>query len=78
MSKKENTKPLPAYRIYSVTEDEDGGTSWAEIGVVWKKHKDGKGFTLDFKARPPVDAQIVLREPKPKKVEDTASAKEAA
>ena len=52
---------IPAYRIYSVTEKDDGSTSWAEIGVVWKKHKDGKGFTLDFKSRPPVDAQIVLR-----------------
>ena len=77
MSKKLN-KPVPAYRIYSVTEDADGGTSWAEIGVVWKKHKDGKGFTLDFKTRPPADAQIILREPKPRKVEDTASVEEAA
>jgi hypothetical protein len=78
MSKRENTKPVPAYRIYSVTEKEDGSTSWAEIGVVWQKHKDGKGFTLEFKSRPPVNAQIVMREPKPKKVEDMDSAKEAA
>jgi len=77
MSKKESPKPIPAYRIYSVTEKEDGSTTWAEIGAAWR-HKDGKGFNLSFKARPLSDAQIVLREPKPKKVEDSASAREAA
>jgi hypothetical protein len=78
MSKKENAKPVPAYRIYSVTEKDDGSTSWAEIGVVWQKHKDGKGFTLNFKSRPPADVQIVMREPMPKKVENSDSAKAAA
>ena len=77
MSKKETTKPVPAYRIYSVSEKEDGSTSWAEIGAAFR-HKDAKGFNLVFKARPLSDAQIVLREPKPKKVEEPASAKVAA
>jgi hypothetical protein len=77
MSKNESAKPVPAYRIYSVAEKEDGSTTWAEIGAAFK-HKDDKGFNLVFKARPLSDAQIVLREPKPKKVDDTASAKEAA
>ena len=76
MSKKA-TKSVPAYRIYSVTEKEDGSTAWAEIGAAFR-HKDSKGFNLVFKARPLADAQVVLREPKPKKVEDTASAREAA
>lgn len=74
MSKNLNAKPVPAYRIYSVLEKENGSTSWTEIGAAWT-HKDGKGFNLDFKAHPFANAQIVLREPKPKKVEDTAIGK---
>jgi len=77
MSKKENKKPIPSHRIYSVVEKDDGTSDWTEIGAAWK-HSDGKGFSLTFKARPLADAQIVLREPKPKKVETKAFEQEAA
>ncbi|MEI9990186.1 MAG: hypothetical protein WDM86_09120 [Rhizomicrobium sp.] len=64
---KKTTKPedkkLPSYRIFSVTKDGEKSV-WCEIGAAWK-HKDGKGFNLQFKARPLPDGEIVLREPKP-------------
>jgi hypothetical protein len=61
---KTDAKAAPAYRIYSVTK-EDNKTVWAEIGAAWK-HKDGKGLNLQFKALPLPKGEIVLREPKPK------------
>ena len=65
MTNATETKALPAYRIYSVS---NGGEKavWAEIGAAWK-HKDGKGLTLQFKALPLEGAQTVLREPTAKK-----------
>ena len=65
MSKKVETKAPPAYRIYSVTNEEGKDTVWFEIGAAWK-HKDGKGLNLSFTARPLEGAQIALREPKAK------------
>ena len=65
MSKKTETKQLPAYRIYGVSKDGSGKSVFAEIGSAWK-NKDGLGLNLYFKARPLEGAQIVLREPKAK------------
>jgi hypothetical protein len=62
---KTETKIVPAYRIFSVTKQDDKSV-WQEIGAAWK-HKDGKGLQLQFKALPLPDGEIVLREPKPKK-----------
>ncbi len=59
-------KPLPAYRIYSVLNDGSDKAIWQEIGGAWQ-NRDGQGLNLYFKARPLEGAQIVLREPKPKK-----------
>lgn len=64
-NKKTDTKTLPAYRIFSVFNDGEKSV-WQEIGGAWK-NKDGHGLNLYFKARPLEGAQIVLREPKPKK-----------
>lgn len=66
MSKKTETKALPAYRIYSVLNDGSENGVWQEIGSAWK-NKDGQGLNLYFKARPLEGAQIVLREPKLRK-----------
>ena len=63
MSKKTETKMPPAYRIFSVIEAEGEKAIWHELGAAWK-HKDGKGFNLQFKALPLPGAQVVLREPK--------------
>jgi hypothetical protein len=67
MSKKnEAAKTLPAYNIFCVTQkDESDKATWQEIGAAWK-HKDGKGFNLQFGALPLPEGKIVLREPKPK------------
>jgi len=61
------TKTLPAYRIYSVTNNgADKKAVWQEIGAAWM-NKDGKGLKLQFSARPLEGAEIILREPKAKK-----------
>jgi hypothetical protein len=60
------TKTLPAYRIYSVSRNGEKKATWQEIGAAWK-HKDGKGFNLQFNALPLEGAQVVLREPSAKK-----------
>ena len=72
MSNETETKALPAYRIYSVMPNGDKKPTWQEIGAAWK-NKDGKGFNLQFNARPLEGAQVVLREPKAKKIADTSS-----
>jgi hypothetical protein len=60
MSNDSNTKALPTHRIYSVMKNGDKKASWQEIGGAWP-HKDGKGFSLKFTARPLDGAEIVLR-----------------
>ncbi len=72
MSNETETRALPAYRIYSVMPNGDKKPIWQEIGAAWK-NKDGKGFNLQFKALPLEGAQVVLREPKAKKVADKSS-----
>ena len=62
MSKKAESKALPAYRIFSVLNDGSDKPVWQEIGGAWP-NKDGKGLNLYFKARPLEGAQIVLRAP---------------
>jgi hypothetical protein len=66
MSNDSNTKARPTHRIYSVTKNGDSKANWQEIGGAWP-HKDGKGFSLKFTARPLDGAEIVLREPSAKK-----------
>ncbi len=58
---KQNNK-TPAYRVYSVSRNGEKKAVWQEIGAAWP-HKDGKGFNLQFAARPLEGAQIVLRTP---------------
>jgi hypothetical protein len=65
MSKKTETKKLPAYRIYSVIE-ENGKSVWQEIGSAWP-NKDSKGLNLYYKALPLPGAKVVLRTPLPPK-----------
>lgn len=72
MSNETETKALPVYRIYSVSQNGDKKATWQEIGAAWK-HGDGKGLSLQFNARPLEGAQVVLREPKAKKLAETSS-----
>jgi hypothetical protein len=64
---------LPSHRIYAVSGNGREKSAWQEIGAVWP-HKDGKGFNLQFAARPLEGAAIVLRVTTPK----LATAKKAA
>lgn len=70
MSKtKTETKKLPSHRIYSVTGNEGDKATWFEIGSAWP-HKDGKGYSLQFKALALPGTQVVLRELKQPEVKD--------
>jgi hypothetical protein len=60
MSKTSETKTVPSYRIYCVARNGGKKATWQEIGAAWK-HKDGKGFNLQFKALPLEGASVVLR-----------------
>lgn len=60
MSNKQTAKNLPSHRIYGVSSNGEKKAAWQEIGAVWP-HKDGKGFNLQFAARPLEGAAIVLR-----------------
>jgi len=67
MSNKQTAKTnLPSHRIYGVSSNGGKKAAWHEIGAVWP-HKDGKGFNLQFAARPLEGAAIVLRVVSPKK-----------
>jgi hypothetical protein len=59
MSNNETTKALPSHRVYAVSKQGDGKSTWTEIGAAWP-HKKGEGFNLAFTARPLDGAQIVL------------------
>lgn len=57
-----STKTRPTHRIYSVSQKTDDAKAfWTEIGAAWA-HKDGKGFSLNFKACPYGESKIVIRE----------------
>jgi hypothetical protein len=65
MNKKQTEKTnLPSHRIYGVSNNSGKKAAWQEIGAVWP-HKDGRGFNLQFAARPLEGAAIVLRTAKP-------------
>jgi hypothetical protein len=66
MSNNTPSKLRPTHRIYSVMPVPEGKSIWTEIGAAWA-NKDGKGFNLQFTARPLEGAGIVLRKPEPKK-----------
>lgn len=74
MTKTNETKAQPAYRIYSVVESEGEKAVWHELGAAWP-HKDGKGFNLQLKALPLPDAQMVLRAPLPPQNDKPATTK---
>lgn len=61
MSKKTETKKLPAYRIFSVFNDGDKAV-WQEIGSAWANK--AAGLNLHFKAQALPGADIVLLPPK--------------
>ena len=71
MSKTSETKTVPSYRIYSVAGNGDKKAVWQEIGAAWK-HKDGKGFNLQFNALPLEGASVVLRAVEARKSEKSS------
>ena len=56
------------YIAWSV-EKRNGKTYWTRVGVAFKAHKDGEGFTARFAAGIAVSGEIVFRKPKPEEVQ---------
>ena len=60
------------YIAWSV-EKRNGKTYWTRVGVAFKPHKDGEGFTARFAAGIAVSGEIVFRKPKPEEAEQAAA-----
>ena len=63
------------YIAWSV-EKRNGKTYWTRVGVAFKPHKDGEGFTARFAAGIAVSGEIVFRKPKPEEVQAAAVSEE--
>ena len=59
------------YIAWSV-EKRNGKTYWTRVGVAYKPHKDGEGFTARFAAGIAVSGEIVFRKPRPEEAESVA------
>ena len=53
-----NTKPLPAFILYSVSGD-GKNARWTKVGAAWP-NRDGKGFSLAVGAIP-LQGRMVMR-----------------
>ena len=58
--------------IGSTVEKRNGKTYWTRVGVAFKPHKDGEGFTARFAAGIAVSGEIVFRKPKPEEAQAAA------
>ena len=56
------------YIAWSV-EKRNGKTYWTRVGVAYKPHKDGEGFTARFAGGIAVSGEIVFRKPKPEETQ---------
>ena len=72
-TEKTEEKSRVAY-IGSTIEKRNGKNYWTRVGVAFKQHEDGKGFTTRFAAGIAVSGEIVWREPKPQEEEQPAPA----
>jgi hypothetical protein len=61
------TSPVD-YIAWSV-EKRNGKTYWTRVGVAFKAHKDGEGFTARFAAGIAVSGEIVFRKPRPEEAQ---------
>ena len=59
--------------IGSTVEKRNGKTYWTRVGVAFKPHKDGEGFTTSFAAGIAVSGEVVWRKPKPQEEEQPAT-----
>ena len=56
--------------IGSTVEKRNGKTYWNRVGVAFKQHGDGKGFTTVFAKGIAVSGEVVWREPEPEEEEE--------
>lgn len=67
----EKTSPV-AFIGYTI-EKRNGKNYWTRVGVAYKPHEDGKGFTTQFAGGIAVIGEVVWREPKPQEEEQPAT-----
>jgi hypothetical protein len=71
-NEKPEEKTSVDYIAWSV-EKRNGKTYWTRVGVAFKPHKDGEGFTARFAAGIAVSGEIVFRKPKPEEAQAAAT-----
>ncbi len=57
-------------------EKRNGKTYWTRVGVAYKPHKDGEGFTAQIAGGIAVSGEIVFRKPKPQEAQAEAGGEE--
>ena len=74
-NEKAEEKTSVDYIAWSV-EKRNGKTYWTRVGVAFKPHKDGEGFTTSFAAGIAVMGEVVWRKPEPKDEQPAAGSTE--
>lgn len=69
----QTTESSVAYIGWKV-EKRNGRTYWTRVGVAYKPHKDGEGFTTTFVEGIAVSGEVVWRKPKPEEAEGAPAA----
>ena len=59
--------------IGSTVEERKGKEYWTRVGVAFKPHGDGKGFTTVFAKGIAVSGEVVWREPEPQEAEQATT-----
>ena len=67
------TETSPVAFIGWSVEKRNGKNYWTRVGVAFKQHEDGKGFTTRFAAGIAVSGEVVWREPQPQEEEQPAA-----
>ena len=67
-NEKPEEKSSVDYIAWSV-EKRNGKTYWTRVGVAFKPHKDGEGFTATIAKGIAVSGEIVFRKPKPEEAQ---------
>jgi hypothetical protein len=71
-TEKSDEKSAVVYIGWKV-EKRNGSNYWTRVGVAFKAHGDGKGFTTSFAEGIAVSGEVVWREPKPQGEEQPAA-----
>ena len=74
MTTEKQTAASSAIEYIGCTVEKHGSeTYWNRVGVAFKQHKDGEGFTTKFFKGIAVSGEVVWRKPKPEEAQPPAT-----